>query len=157
MSETTIHGLAPALRDAHWEWRKEVEDSLDQVRMPETGVWERRAAVGYLMEQFVPRLERETHILTDMADRLPAAQSGHIWALGELLQFLCRHLCDLGTMPQYGPAFADGVTKLVRALHFWCAEVDEAIRTVEQDEVGCEATREFDSLLEPGADALVPG
>jgi hypothetical protein len=154
MSETTIHGIAPALRDAHWEWRKEVEDALDQVRMPETGVWARWAAVRYLMDQFLPRLERETHILTGMADQLPAAQSGHIWALAELLQFLCHHLCELGTMPQYGPAFADGVTKLLRALHFWCAEVDEAIKTVEQDELGPEATRELDSLLETGAGAL---
>jgi len=67
---------------------------------------------------------------------------------------LCHHLCELGTMPQCGPAFADAVTKLLRALHFWCAEVDEAIRTVEQDELGAEATRDFDSLLEPGVGAL---
>ncbi|HZM26227.1 MAG TPA: hypothetical protein VFB89_02630 [Gemmatimonadales bacterium] len=46
------------------------------------------------------------------------------------------------------------MTKLLRALHFWCAEVDEAIRTVEQDELGAEATRDFDSLLEPGVGAL---
>jgi hypothetical protein len=154
MSETRIQGIAPALQDAHWDWRKEVEDALDHVRMPETGVWERWAAVRYLMDQFLPRLERETQVLTRMADQLPDAQSGHIWALDELLQFLCRHLCELGTMPQCGPAFAEGVTKLLRALHFWCAEVDEAIRMVEQDELGPEATREFDSLLEPGAEAL---
>jgi hypothetical protein len=154
MSETKIQGIAPALRDSHWEWRKEVENALAQVRTPEAGVWARWAAVRYLMDQFLPRLERETHILTGMADQLPAAQSGHIWALGELLEFLCHHLCELGTMPQCGPAFADGVTKLLRALHFWCAEVDEAIKTVEQDELGPEATRDFDTLLEPGVEAL---
>jgi len=155
VSDTTIKGIAPALRDAHWEWRKEVEDALEQVRMPETCVWGRLAAVRYLTDQFLPRLERETQILTGMAHLLPAAQSGHIWALGELLQFLCRHLCELATMPQCGPAFADGVTKLLRALHFWCAEVDEAIKEIEQDELGAEAAREFNSLLQTGAGGLV--
>jgi hypothetical protein len=114
MSETTIHGIALHFGMRTGSGARKSEDALDQLNARDRGMGA-LGCVQYLMEQLVPRLERETHILTGMADRLPAAQSGHIWALGELLQFLCRHLCELGTMPQCGPAFADGVTKLLRA------------------------------------------
>jgi hypothetical protein len=120
MSETTSGALVAALKDEHKEWRKDVGEALASVRAPEAGVWERWAAARYLVDQFGPRLDRELHILIPLADRLPAQPGRHVWALGELLQFLCHHLCELGAMPQCGPAFAAGVIRLIRALDFWC-------------------------------------
>ncbi len=155
MSEIHSGALVGALQRAHREWRKEVGEALARVRMPEAGVWERWAAVRYLMDDFGPRLDREAHILTGMADRLLAEYSGHVWALGELLQFLCYHLCELGPMPQCGPAFADAVTKLIRALDFWCAEVEGALEAAEAGGLGPEAIGDFEQLFE-GAEAAVP-
>lgn len=116
-----------ALRQTHRAWRKEIGDVLAPVRQPEAGVWERWSAARYLTGEFAPRLEREQQVLITLAKRLPAEQSAHVWALGELLEFLCRHLCELGGMPQAGPAYADAVNKLVRAFEFWCAEVEVGV------------------------------
>ena len=147
--------LVAALQHAHGEWRKEVGEALARVRRPEAGVWDRWAAARYLTDHFAPRLDREAHILTTLADRLPAEHSGRVWSLAELLQFLCHHLCELGAMSQCGPAFADAVTKLIRALDFWCAEVEGALETAEAGGLAPEAIREFEQLFE-GADATVP-
>jgi len=155
MSEIQSGTLVAALQHAHGEWRKEVGEALARVGMPEAGVWERWAAVRYLMDDFGPRLDREAHILIDMADRLPAEHSGRVWALGELIQFLCHHLCELGAMPQCGPAFADAVTKLIRAFDFWCAEVEGALEAAEAGGLMPEAIRAFGQLFE-GAEAAVP-
>jgi hypothetical protein len=155
MSSTKSGTLVAALQHAHWEWRKEVGDALIHVRMPEAGLWERWAAVRYLMDQFAPRLDREVHILTGLADRLPADQGGHVWALGELLQFLCHHLCELGAMPQCGPAFADAVTKLIRALDFWCAEVEGVMSAAQAGGLSPETIQGFEELF-AGTEAAVP-
>jgi hypothetical protein len=155
MSDMQSGALVAGLQHAHWEWRKEVGEALARVRMPEAGVWERWAAVRYLMDDFGPRLDREAHILTGMADRLPAEYSGRVWALGELLQFLCHHLCELGAMPQCGAAFADAVTKLIRALDCWCAEVEKAVEEAEAGGPMPEAIRAFGQLFED-AEAAVP-
>jgi hypothetical protein len=116
-----------ALRQTHRAWRKEIGEVLAPVRRPEAGVWERWSAARYLTGEFAPRLDREQQVLTTLGERLPAQQSGHVWALGELLEFLCGHLCELARMPQAGPAFADAVNKLVRAFEFWCAEVEVGV------------------------------
>jgi hypothetical protein len=155
MSNTKSDTLVAGLQHAHWEWRKEVEDALTHVRKPEAGLWERWAAVRYLMDQFAPRLDREVHILISLADRLPAGQGGHVWALGELLQFLCRHLCELGAMPQCGPAFADAVTKTIRALDFWCVEVEEAVSAAEAGGLPPETIQAFEQLF-ADTEATVP-
>ena len=119
--------IVAALRQTHWTWRKEIGEVLAPVRQPEAGVWERWSAARYLTGEFAPRLDREQQVLTTLAERLPAEQSGHVWALGELLEFLCRYLCEIGRMPQAGPAFARAVNKLVRAFEFWCAEVEVGV------------------------------
>jgi hypothetical protein len=155
MSHMTSSALVAALQHAHGEWRKDVDEALDSVRAPEAGIWERWTAARYLVDQFGPRLDREQHILIALADRLPAQEAKHVWALGELLQFLCRHLCELGTMPQCGPAFAVGVTKLIRALDFWCAEVEASVEAAAAGGLPPGAAEEFEQLLE-GADLAVP-
>jgi hypothetical protein len=155
MSDIKNTGLIAALQHAHWEWRKEVEEALAHVRMPEADVWERWAAVQYLMDHFAPRLDREAQILTGLVDRLPAGQSGHVWALGELLQFLCHHLCELGAMPQGGPAFADAVTKLLRAFDFWCVEAEATVEAAAANGLTRDTTRAFEELFD-GAQAAVP-
>jgi hypothetical protein len=155
MSNAKSGTFVAALQQAHWEWRKEVEEGLVHVRLPEAGLWERWAAVRYLTDEFTPRLDREVHILTGLADRLPADRSGHVWALGELLQFLCRHLCELGAMAQAGPAFADTVTKLIRALHFWCVEVEAAMACAEAGGLPQETWDAFE-LLFAGTEGAVP-
>ena len=119
MTNPPTDTVVAALPGAHRAWREEIRAVLAPVRLPEAGIWERWAAARYLMEDFAPRLGQVT-----LADRLPAVQGAHVWALGELLQFLCRHLCELARMAQAGPAFADAVNKLVRAFEFWCAEVE---------------------------------
>ncbi len=154
MSDIHSDALVAALQHAHWEWRKEVGEALARVRMPEAGVWERWAAVRYLMDDFAPRLDREAHILTSLADRLPAEHSGRVWALGELIQFLCHHLCELGAMPQCGPAFADAVTKLIRGFDFWCAEVERALEAAEAGGLVPETIRELQELF--SSEAAVP-
>jgi hypothetical protein len=127
MTNPQTDTVVAALRQTHWAWRKEIGEILAPVRQPEAGVWERWSAARYLTDEFAPRLDWEQQVLTTLAERLPAEQSAHVWALGELLQFLCRHLCELGRMPQAGPAFADAVNKLVRAFEFWCAEVEVGV------------------------------
>ena len=155
MSNTQSGALVAALQQAHWEWREEVGEALVHVRLPEAGVWERWAALRYLTDGFTPRLDREVHILTGLADRLPVDQSGHVWALGELLQFLCRHLCELGAMSQAGPAFADAVTKLIRALDFWCVEVEGAVGATEAGGLTWETMHAFEQLF-AGTETGVP-
>lgn len=124
MTNPQTETVVAALRHAHRAWRKEIGEVLAPVRLPEAGVWERWTAARYLTEEFAPRIGRELQALTALAEQLPAEQSAHVWALGELLQFLCRHLCELGPMAQGGPAFAHTGTKLVRAFDFWCVEVE---------------------------------
>jgi hypothetical protein len=147
MSKAQAGTFSASLQQAHWEWRKEVGEALARVRGPEAGVWERSAAVHYLMDQFAPRLEREAHVLTAVGDLLPADQSGRVWALGELLQFLCHHLCELAAMPQCGPAFATAVTKLIRALDFWCMEIEAGVRAAESAGLPSVVKEEFEELV----------
>jgi hypothetical protein len=122
-TETIVDGF----RKAHSAWRKEVGEVLAPVGKPEAGVWERWAAAHYLAEEFAPRLGRELEVLTALAERLPAQQGAHVWALGELLHFLSRHLCELGPVPQSGPAFAHAINKLLHALDCWCAEAEAVV------------------------------
>jgi len=127
MTKPQTDTVVEAFRKAHWAWRKEVGEVLAPVGKPEAGVWERWGAARYLTEEFAPQLGRELQVLTALAERLPAEQGAHLWALGELLHFLCRHLCELGPVPQSGPAFAHAVNKLVRALDCWCMEAEAAV------------------------------
>ncbi len=150
MTNPQSDAIDAALRQTHWAWRKEIGEVLALVRRPEAGVWERWSAARYLTGEFAPRLDREQQVLTTLAERLPAEQSAHVWALGELLHFLCRHLCELARMPQAGPAFADAVNKLIRAFDFWCVEVEAALEGAGAGGLA----PDIDGELEPSADRV---
>lgn len=148
MTNPQTDTVVAALRQTHWAWRKEIGEVLAPVRQPEVGVWERWRAARYLTGEFAPRLEREQQVLITLAERLPAEQSAHVWALGELLHFLCRHLCELGPMAQSGPAFAHAVDKLVRAFDFWCVEVEAALEGPGAGGLAPDIDRELEPLLD---------
>lgn len=151
MSHRQGSTVAAAVERAHRAWCTEVDEALDRVRAPEADIWERSAAVHYLIDQFSPRLDREARFLTGLGACLPAEQRGRIWALGELLQLLCRHLCELGAMPQCGPAFATAVGKLSRALHCWCREVELAVGAAEAEGLAPGTRERFEDLLAESA------
>ena len=149
------YSMVAALRQAHSTWRKEIGQLLAPVRMPEAGVWARWAAARYLTTDFGPRLDREQHVLIALAERLPAERGPHVWAVGELLDLLCRHLCELGHMAQSGPAFAHVANKLLRAFDFWCVEAEAALAAAAAGGLAPDVVRELDALLYH-ANAAVP-
>jgi hypothetical protein len=153
MRSPQAYPVVAALQQAHWSWRKEIGQALAPVWMPEASVWARWEAARYLTADFAPRLGREQQILTALAERLPAAQGARVWALGELLELLCRHLCELGHMAQSGPAFAHLVNKLVRAFDFWCVEAEAALAAA--GGLAPDIARELERLLDR-ANAAVP-
>jgi hypothetical protein len=155
MRSPQAYPVVAALQQAHFAWRKEIGQVLAPVRMPEASVWARWEAARYLTTDFGPRLGREQQVLIALAERLPVDQGVHLWALGELLESLCRHLCELGHMAQSGPAFANAVNKLVRAFDFWCVEAEAALAAAAAGGLAPDIVRELEPLLDR-ANAAAP-
>ena len=59
--------------------------------------------------------------------RVPPANAGHVWALGELLECLRAYLIDGVRIAQSGTVFAGAADKFVKAFECWCQEVESAV------------------------------
>jgi hypothetical protein len=113
-----------ALEPAHRAWCDEVRTALAAALQPNSGIWDRWAAVQYLERDFMPRLEREVAGVNLRLTRVPPVDAARVWAPAELLGFLRNYLVELASMAQSGVLFAGGVEKLLRAHECWCREVE---------------------------------
>jgi len=127
---TTLTASPPAppdrgLQEAHRAWHAEVGAALALAREPDSGIWDRWAAVQYLEREFMPRFEQELETVNVRLSRLTPEQAARVWAPAELLGFLRAYLVELARMAQSGVLFAVAAEKFVRAHECWCREVEE--------------------------------
>ena len=141
--------LRPRLEEIHGAWMHEVLAVLDAGRVSGAGIWVRWAAVRYLNDVFVKRLQRTRGALDRLRPWCSDRAAARLWAVGELLEQLRLQLERSVALHQSADEFGTLAVKLLRALGCWCREVEEALGPLEWESLPRSGRVEIDRLA-PG-------
>jgi hypothetical protein len=130
----------------HDQWLREVRGALDPARNAEAGIWVRWWAIEYLETGFQRRFEREQRAVHSLQPRLTAAQTGHLWAAGELVRQLLQSLGYRVGLCQQGEQFSAFGSTLMNALEHWCQQVEETLGRVPWGDVPPESRALFETI-----------
>jgi len=147
--ESTLEIKTPMLgflEGLHQRWLREVRGVLDPARQQEAGVWLRWRALQYLAGGFTRRFGRERQAVISLHAQLTGDQARHLWAAGELLNQLLRHLDHIAGLCHHRTEFSAVTLNLLAALEYWCQQVEEALGAVRWGDVSVESRHLFEVI-----------
>lgn len=148
-TEPTLEIKTPMLaflEGLHQRWLREVRGVLDPARQQEAGVWLRWRAIQYLAGGFTRRFGRERQAVISLHAQLTGDQARHLWAAGELLTQLLRHLDHIAGLCHHRTEFSAVTLNLLAALEYWCQQVEEALGSVRWGDVPVESRHLFEVI-----------
>lgn len=142
-SETVSARLSPV----HDEWIEEARQFLLPATLADASFWDRWSAVRYLNDQYTERHRAESELVAELGPFVPARDHDMLIAGRERVAELRLALDRVGRRRVSASEFARAVSHFLRALEFWCAEIEAAVSRVEADALTPEAQRVLDHLV----------
>jgi hypothetical protein len=118
---------------------QEVLAVIDAARATDAGIWVRWGAVRYIDSTFAERIRVARAALARLRPHYPDDTASRLWAVGELLDQLRSHLDRMVSLHQTGEEFSTEAVKFLRALGCWCREVEQALGTLEWQDLSPQA------------------
>lgn len=134
------------LEGTHRRWLQEVRAMVEPAREGAAGTWLRWRAIDYLENGFKRRFERERQAVQSLHQRLTGEQASHLWAAGELTRQLLESLRHHVGLCQRAEQFSTLADTLLRALEYWCGQVEDSLGRVRWGDVPTDSRRLFEQI-----------
>jgi hypothetical protein len=123
--------LAPIHRACLQDLRALVQAAKAQDR----DIWPRWNAIRYVDTVFSGRFDRERHAIEELLHTLVADEADRLWVAGELVAALRQQLRQSVGLCHHGAEFAGITAKLLRAVEYWFAAVEDLSGPLPWDDV----------------------
>jgi len=132
--------LGPPLREVHRQWLQELRAHVERATAKDRDIWGRWEAIRYIDTVFSARFDRERSAVNRLAESAP------LWAGGELVANLQWQLRNSVGLCHHAAEFACLTGKLLRAVEYWFALVEEIVGGIKVAELPREARQELAAL-----------
>lgn len=132
--------LGPRLEEMHRQWLRDLRARVENTKAKDRNIWARWEAVRYVDTEFSGRFDRERGAI----DRL--TENALLWAAGELVSNLRWQLRNSVGLCHRETEFASLMDKLVRAVAYWFATVEDTVGPITWADLSPEARQDLSSL-----------
>lgn len=132
--------LGPRLGGIHRQWLQELRARVEKAKAKDRDIWGRWGAVRYVDTEFSGRFDRERGAINRLAE------SALLWAAGELVSNLRWQLRNSVGLCHREAEFAILMDKLVRAVEYWFATVEDIVGPITWADLSPEARQDLSSL-----------
>jgi len=140
LSSPAAGRLGVRFGEMHRQWLQELRARVEKAKAKDRDIWARWEAVRYVDTVFSGRFDRERSALNRLAD------SALLWVAGELVSNLRWHLRNRVGLCHHETEFAVLMDKLVRAVEYWFATVEDIVGPITWADLSPEARQELSSL-----------
>ncbi len=110
----------------HALWLAETRHAFAPACTASATVWDRARAVTYLRERFIPRFRAEREAASGLTELLEPAAGTALHAAGAVVEVQYERLAWLASFHQKTAEFNAAASEFLRALEFWCSQLDVA-------------------------------
>jgi hypothetical protein len=150
MIAATTSSAAPATRDdgrlgvplgeMHRQWLKELRANVERATAKDRDIWRRWEAIRYVDTVFSGRFDRERSAINRLTESAP------LWVSGELVSNLRLQLRNSVGLCHHATEFSTLTDKLVRAVEYWFAMVEDVMGPIKLADLSREARQELAAL-----------
>jgi hypothetical protein len=137
--------LGDRLEQIHRQWLHDLREAVDKAEEKDSGIWGRWNAIRYVDTTFSGQFDRERGAL----ERLSQIDESHVtqlWVAGELVTMLRQQLCHAVGLCHRAAEFTDITARLVRAVEYWFAEVEDIVGALDWADLSSKARQDIASL-----------
>lgn len=132
--------LGPLLGEMHQQWLQELRAKVERARTKDRDIWARWEAVRYVDTVFSGRFDRERTAINRLAE------SALLWVGAELVSNLRWQLRNSVGLCHHGTEFSNLTDKLIRAVEYWFAAVEDIAGPIRWADLSNEARQELGGL-----------
>ena len=132
--------LGPSLGEMHRQWLQELRAKVERARAKDRDIWARWQAVRYVDTVFSGRFDRESGAINRLAE------SSLLWVSAELVSNLRWQLRNSVGLCHHGAEFSILTDKLIRAVEYWFAAVEDVAGPIKWADLSREARQELAGL-----------
>jgi len=150
MTAATISPAAPSTRDdgrlglplgeMHRQWLQELRANVRRATAKDRDIWGRWETIRYIDTVFSSRFDRERSAINRLAE------SGPLWVSGELVANLRWRLRTAVGLCHHATEFSTLTDKLVRAVEYWFAMVEDTVGPIRWADLSAEVQRDLGAL-----------
>jgi hypothetical protein len=132
--------LGPPLGEMHRQWLQELRAKVERTKAKDRDIWARWEAVRYVDTVFSGRFDRERTAINRLAD------SAQLWVSAELVSNLRWQLRNSVGLCHHGTQFSILMDKLIRAVAYWFAAVEDIAGPIKWADLSHEARQDLAGL-----------
>ncbi len=146
-SPSRLHGRPmDRLERTHRAWLEGLRTAVARAEARDSGVWPRWNAIRDLDTFFRDQFDRERKVMDGLGPSIGSDGVNQRWAAGELVAALRWQLRHAPALCHRTDEFSTITGKLLRAVEYWFAAVEDAVRPFEWDDLSARAREEIASL-----------
>jgi hypothetical protein len=130
----------------HRQWLAELRATFGESNATDAGIWPRWRAIRHVDTVFSGQFDRERSTIESLGPTIGPAHVNHLWVAGELVSMLRWQLCQSVGLCHHGAEFAVITAKLLRAVEYWFAAVEELVGPLRWDDVPAQVRQNLASL-----------
>jgi hypothetical protein len=138
--------LGERLQRMHRQWLKELRATVEEARAKDSGIWPRWSAIRYVDTVFSGQFDRERSGIERLSPTIDPGHVKHLWAAAELVTMLRWQLRQHVGLCHRPAEFSVITAKLLRAVEYWYAEVEDAVGPLRWDDVPAQMRQDLNSL-----------
>jgi hypothetical protein len=146
-SASLIGRPADRLERTHCAWLDGLRTAVASAHAGESGIWPRWNAIRYLDTFFRDQFDPERKVMNDLGPTIGGDGVRRLWAAGELVEALRWQLRHAAGLCHRADEFSSITGKLLRAVEYWCAAVEDVVRPFDWDDLPAQAREEIASLV----------
>jgi len=133
---TRLHGRPmDRLARTHRAWLDELRTAVVHADAGESGIWPRWKAIRSLDTFLMDHFDRERKAMESLGPRIGGNGVRQLWAAGELVEALRWQLRHATGLCHRADEFSTITGKLLRAVEYWFAAVEDVVRSVEWNDL----------------------
>ncbi|HEX7338287.1 MAG TPA: hypothetical protein VF252_13865 [Gemmatimonadales bacterium] len=150
---TLVHEARPkslddSLRVVHARRLRELREALEPAQGPEAGVWSRWSAVRLLDHLLSAWFEPERKLIEEEYHMLESGHAARLWTAAELVTALHWQIAHSVGLCHHPAEFCRITLKLETVLEHWCDEVEDAVGSVDWQDLSGEEHQALVSAVE---------
>jgi hypothetical protein len=138
--------LGERLQRMHRQWLQELRATVEEAKAKDSGIWPRWRFIRYVDTVFSGRFDRERRAIESLSPTIDPGQVDHLWVAGELVTMLRWQLGQHVGLCHRPTEFAVITAKLLRAVEYWFAAVEELGGLLRWDDVPAQVCQNLASL-----------
>jgi hypothetical protein len=130
----------------HRQWLKELCAGVEAAKAKDAGIWPRWHLIRYVDTVFSGRFDRERSAIERLAQQIEPEELVDLWVAGELVSMLRWQLRQSVGLCHHAAEFAVVTAKLLKAVEYWFAALEESVGPLRCDDVPALVRQELTSI-----------